>query len=276
MTERICGDNTYSNARVDAAIVEAVAGSYDEPFWIHAQTSLIRWVRTAHRLAGEPEAGIRSVTETAKNTAKLEALVKKAVDRATTPDERTEARELERWLTDWLSLDPKLVSAQMATLTCIGAPTQRTTVTSRDGKHRTRIGERTGSWDLWDPASLPMYARKAAYNALSELRGGSPSTAQTRDDPEATNTRRATRTRPERTGFEMMTASIDTIEQAARDAKTAGRRLKNELTRRNKAGKTPNLHESRLRIRAVKAAEKLETATAGLHQEINRLASPKA
>ena len=276
MSDEICGDDTYANARVDAAIVEAVAGSGDEPFWIHAQTSLIRWVRTAHRLAGEPEPGIRAITEIAQDKAKLQALVAKAVDRATTPDERTEARELERWLTDWLSLDPKLVSAQMTTLTCIGAPTQRTTVKSRDGKHRTRIGERTGSWDLWDPSSLPPYARKAAYEALRELRGGRPSTTPTPDDLGATSTRRATRARPERTGFEMMTASIDTIEQAARNAKTAGHRLKNDLTRRNKAGKTPDLHESRLRIRAVKAAEKLETAAAGLRLEINRLASPKA
>ena len=275
MSDEICGDDTYANARVDAAIVEAVAGSYDEPFWIHAQTSLIRWVRTAHRLAGEPEPGIRSVTETAKNTAELKTLVKNAVDRATTPDERTEVRELERWLTDWLSLDPKLVSTQMATLTCVGAPTHRTTVTSRDGKHRTQIGERTGSWDLWDPASLPTYARKAAYHALTELQGGRAPTTRTPDDPEARSTPRATRSRSERTGFEMMTGSIDTIEQAARDAKTAGRRLKNDLTRRNKAGKTPDLHESRLRTRAVEAAEKLETAATDLRLEISQLASPK-
>ena len=275
MSDEICGDDTYANARVDAAIVEAVAGSGDEPFWIYAQTSLIRWIRTAHRLAGEPEPGIRAITEIAQDKAKLQALVAKAVDRAKTPDERTEARELERWLTDWLSLDPKLVSTQMKILTCIGAPTQRTTVTSRDGKHRTQIGERTGSWDLWDPSSLPPYARKAAYDALRELRGGRPSTTPTPDDLGATSTRRATRARPERTGFEMMTASIDTIEQAARDAKTAGRRLKNDLTRRNKAGKTPDLHESRLRIRAIEAAEKLETAATDLRLEISQLASPK-
>ena len=174
MSDEICGNDTYANARVDAAIVQAVAESSDEPFWIYAQTSLIRWVRTAHHLAGEPEPGIRAITEIAQDKAKLQALVAKAVDRAKTPDERTEARELERWLTDWLSLDPKLISAQMTTLTCVGARSQRTTVTSRDGKHRTRIGERTGSWDLWDPSSLPPYARKAAYDALSELRGRAP------------------------------------------------------------------------------------------------------
>ena len=275
MSDEICGNDTYANARVDAAIVQAVAESSDEPFWIYAQTSLIRWVRTAHRLTGEPEPGIRAITEIAQDKAKLQALVAKAVDRAKTPDERTEARELERWLTDWLSLDPKLISAQMTTLTCIGARTQRTTVTSRDGKHRTRIGERTGSWDLWDPSSLPPYARKAAYDALSELRGGRPSTTPTPDDPGATSTRRATRARSERTGFETMTASIDTIEQAARDAKTAGHQLKNDLTRRNKAGKTPDPHESRLRIRAVKAAEKLETAATDLRLEISRATSPQ-
>ena len=276
MSDEICGDDTYANARVDATIVEAVAGSYDEPFWIHAQTSLIRWVRTAHRLAGKPEPGIRAITEIVQDRTKLKTLGGKAVDRAKTPDEQTEAQKMERWLEDWLSLDPKLVSAQMSTLTCVGSRTQRTTVTSRDGKHRIQIGERTGSWDLWDPSSLPTYyARQAAYNALRELRGGRAPTTRTPDDLGATSTRRATRARSERTDFETMTASIDTIEQAARNAKTAGRRLMNDLTHRNKAGKTPDLHENRLRTRAVEAAEKLETAATDLRLEISQLASPK-
>ena len=99
MTHKFCGDSSYANSRVDAGIAEALAGTSEEPFWIQAQTKLIRWIRNGHRLAGEPEPGIRSVAETAKNRAKLEALVKKAVDRAETPDELTEARELKRWLT---------------------------------------------------------------------------------------------------------------------------------------------------------------------------------
>ena len=40
-----------------------------------------------------------------------------------------------------------------------------------------------------------------------------------------------------------MTASIDTIEQAARNARIAQRRLKNDLTRRNNAGRTADPRE---------------------------------
>jgi hypothetical protein len=273
MTQEICGDDIYANARVDAGVAEALAGT-GEPCWIHAQTSLIRWIRTGHRLAGEPEPGIRSIAETAQNRAKLEALVAKAVPRAKTPDELTEAREMERWLThEWLLLDAKLATEQTTTLTYAGARTHKATVTSRDGKHRSHVGERTGSGDLWDPMSLPENARRAALEALRELR---PSTAWIRDDPGTASTKRATRARPKTTDFEVMTASIDTIEQAARNTKIAQRRLKNDLIRRNKAGKTPDLNERRLRIRALKAAEKLETVATGLRAEITRVAGPQA
>ena len=172
MTQKICRDNTYANARVDAVIAEAIAGS-EEPFWIQAQTNLIRWVRTGYRLTGEPEPGIRAVADTAKNNAKLAALVKKAASRPESSEDATEARELERWLTqEWLTLDSKLTSRLTETLAITGA--SKADVTSRDGKHRTLIGERTGSWDEWDPASLPEYARTAALKALNELRAGSP------------------------------------------------------------------------------------------------------
>ena len=205
-----------------------------EPFWIEAQTNLLRWIRNGHRLAGEPEPGIRSVAEIAQNRAKLEALVKKAVDRAETPDERTEARELERWLTrDWLPLGAALASRQTTTLTLVGS--WDITVTSRDGTQRTRVGERTGSWDSWDPASLPVNGRRAAWEALAELRGGRPSTIH--DNPIAQSRARATRPRHKSTTFEVVTESIDTIEQAARSAKTTQRRLKNDLTHRNKSAR---------------------------------------
>ena len=170
MNQEIREDDIYANARIDAGVAEALAGN-GKPFWISAQTNLIRWVRIGHRLAGEPEPGIRSVAETAKNRAKLETLVKKAASRAETTDEMNEARELERWLThDWLPLDTVLVSSQTRTLTRAGSEAQKTTVTSRDGARQTHIGERTGSWDLWDPASLPEKAAKAAYDAMRELR----------------------------------------------------------------------------------------------------------
>ena len=147
-------------------------------------------------------------------------------------------------------------------------------MTSRDGKDRTPVGERTGSWDRWDPANLPENARRAALNALRELRGESSSTID--DNPGAGSRTRAAGPRAESTGFEVMTTSIDTIEEAAKSTKTAGRRLKNDLTRRNRVGKTPESHERRLRIRALKAAGKLETAAACLRRDINRLADPKA
>ena len=245
----------------------------EEPFWIQAQTNLIRWIRNGHRLAGEPEPGIRSVAETAGSRTKLEALVKKALCRAETTDDLTEARELERWLThNWLPLDAALTSRLTTTLAEAGA--RAITVTSRDGTLQTRLGERTGSWDSWEPASLPKNACRAARTALAELRGESPWTIQ--DNPKTASRTRGTGPRPERTGFEVITASIDTIEQAAKSTKTAGRRLKNNLTHQNNVGNIPDRHETELRTRALKAAEKLETVATALHREMGRLAGPEA
>ena len=63
---------------------------------MQAQTNLIRWVREGYRLAGEPEPPLRAVAETAGNTAKLEALVDRALQRTAGTEELHEARELER------------------------------------------------------------------------------------------------------------------------------------------------------------------------------------
>ncbi len=168
MTHQICRDDIYANARVDAGVAEAIAGVNEEPFWVQAQTNLIRWVRTGHRLAGEPEPGIRSVAETARNTAKLETLITSALYRAGTGDKLAEARELERWLThDWLRLDTALTYRLTHTLAEAGA--QDITVTSRDGLHRTPVGERTGSWDRWDPTSLPEDPEQDGDQALRNL-----------------------------------------------------------------------------------------------------------
>ena len=72
-----------------------------------------------------------------------------------------------------------------------------------------------------------------------------------------------------------MTTSINTIEEATRSAKAAGRKLKTNLTRRNRAGKTPNLREKRLRTHAIQAAERLETTATSLHAKISLLADHK-
>ena len=201
MTHQICRDDIYANARVDAGVAEAIAGVNEEPFWVQAQTNLIRWVRTGHRLAGEPEPGIRSVAETARNTAKLETLITSALYRAGTGDKLAEARELERWLThDWLRLDTALTYRLTHTLAEAGA--QDITVTSRDGLHRTPVGERTGSWDRWDPTSLPEDACRAAQKALTELRGESPCTID--ENPEARDTTRQAVRQPKGTAFGVM------------------------------------------------------------------------
>ena len=62
-----------------------------------------------------------------------------------------------------------------------------------------------------------------------------------------------------------MTTSIDTIEEATRSTKAADRKLKTNLTHRNRAGKAPNVRERQLRTRAIQAAERLET-TATSHK----------
>ena len=271
MTHPICGNDAYANARVDAAVAEAIAGINNEPFWVQAQTNMIRWVRIGSQLAEEPEPGSRSIAETASSTVKLEALVAKARDQAQTTNDIDEAQELERWLThDWLPLDARLKSRLTKTLADAGA--EPITLTSRDGRRTIRLCERTGSWDQWDPASLPDNARRAAEDALTELWDGHPHRT-THDSATAASNTRATGSsrRKPNFGLELMTASIDTIEQAGKTTKTAGRRLKNDLTRRNSAGKTPNLKERRLRTRALKAAETLETVATDLRRDLGPL-----
>ena len=193
------------------------------------------------------------------------------MQRAGTAEQLTEARELERWLThDWLPLDTALTSRLTHTL--VEAADQEITVKSRDGLHHTPVGERTGSWDRWDPASLPKDACRAAQKALTELRDGRPCTVD--ENPEARDTARRAVQRPMGTAFGVMENAIDTIERAAKDAKAARRALKRDLTRRNRTRRIPSRNETRLRTLALRAAEKLEAATSGLGPEISQLANP--
>ena len=75
-------------------------------------------------------------------------------------------------------------------------------------------------------------------------------------------------------GREPMPTNLS-IEQAAKDVKTARRTLKSDLARRNRTSKEPSRNERRLRAIATKAAESLEAAPSGLGPEIGGLANPE-
>ena len=161
----------------------------EEPFGYRAQTNLIRWVRTGHRLA--ESCGARNPVEwrrRPRNTAKLETLITGALYRAGTGDKLAEARELERWLThDWRAWTAPVTYRLTHTLAEAGAQdiTAQAATVCTARRHRL---ERTGSWDRWDPTSLPEDACRAAQKALTELRGESPCTID--ENPEARDTTR--------------------------------------------------------------------------------------
>ena len=274
MTHEICRDDSYANARVDAAVAQSIAGVNDKPFWLQAQTNLIRWVREGYRLAGEPGPPLLTVAETAADRAKLKALVDRAFERTAGTEEVNETRELERWLNhDWLALHPKLSSTLTATLLA-AASARDITVASRDGKQRTPVGVRVGSWDGWEPGSLPESARGAARTALAELRDGRCSTVG--ESPRATMAAQRAARQPAGPAFGVIENAIDALEQAAKTVKTARRALKNDLVRRNKGRKAPSGNERRLRALAATTAEKMEAAADGLGPEIRKLANPEA
>ena len=216
MTHEI-GDNDdcYANSRIDAAVVEALAGSESasrelgtiienalhggevhgdtgEPFRMRAYTNIMRWLRTAHRIAGDPDPGIAAIAETARSTARLAALSERAADRAATPEDLSDIRGFVEFLTgDWFAVNSTLATKLDETLRYVGA--MNVTVTSRDRTRMSRIGERTGSWNLWDPESLPAEASAAALEAIEEFRVGSRAKPPA---PDAEEAERAERFKP--------------------------------------------------------------------------------
>ena len=220
MTHEI-GDNNdcYANSRIDAAIVEALAsgesassvleriisnalaggpGSLDGAgplFRVQAYTNIMYWIRMANRIAGQPDPGIAAIAETARSTARLTALSENAADRAVIPDDLSDIRGFVKFLArDWLAVDSTLAIELDETLQYVGD--MNVMVTSRDGTRISRIGERTGSWNVWNPESLPATARTAALEAIEELRAGNPAKPPAPDAEEAERAERAVGIKP--------------------------------------------------------------------------------
>ena len=277
MGRRICGTSAHANARVDAAIVGAAAGTSNEPFWIQAQTNLIRWIRTAHRLAGKAEPGLKAVAAVAEHADRLTALASAAGEAATRAEDVTETEDLERWLEKWLELNPKL--RQTLTRALKAAATQKLTVTSRDGRRRAEVGTRTGSWDDWDPSSLPPNACLATQNALADPNGGELATPKAtdgdgtagEDDPPRVEPLRPDNQIPDR-GYKVMIRSIEMIEHAARTAEAGGASLKIDLEHRNRREKRPDSLEIAFRKRTQDAVEQLKRSATAIHSNLVDLA----
>ena len=297
MTHAI-GDNSacYENSRIDAVVVEALAGDErpggelariiderlcggelhaddKEAFRVEAYTNIMRWLRIAHRIAGDPDPGIAAIAETARSTARLTVLSERAADRAATPDALSDVRGFVKFLTgEWLALHSTLGMRLDETLSYVGA--MGVTVTSRDGTRMSRVGERSGSWSLWDPESLPVAARTAALEAIEELRAGSSA------EPVALDVERREPVEPPKlprfAQVSLDTLLAETAEDGDRDLETMWIATI-ELAARSTQLAQHTLEEvgtlaERLRSRALTAVTDLENASDSLCREVSRLA----
>ena len=97
---------------VDGYVVNALAGPNLQPFWAQAYADAIRWIRSAHRLAGAEAPTIDRISTLVASAGDLSQLVARAANGAVIPAGpplRPERLELSRWYRDvWLGLDPTL------------------------------------------------------------------------------------------------------------------------------------------------------------------------
>ena len=173
------GSDCYVTSLLDAALVNAMFGKPNEPFWAVAYTSAIRRVRTAIDLAGDPEPDLSEVSVFLSSPESLEALVARALagpppaapgqapaapaaGDLSPADRAIERRELDLWYRrDWLVLD----SALRASLTAGLASVVSSEIVLRPlpgvpDRSTVRLGSRRGSWNGWDVASLPSFVEQ--------------------------------------------------------------------------------------------------------------------
>ena len=96
---------------VDGYVANALAGPNSQPFWAEGYASAIRWVRRAHRLAGDDPPTIDRIAVVVARPVELLQLVARAAldSQRGLADPDVERVELLRWhRRDWLGLDPAL------------------------------------------------------------------------------------------------------------------------------------------------------------------------
>ena len=96
---------------VDGYVANALAGPNNQPFWAEGYASAIRWVRRAHRLAGDQPPTIDRIATVVARPVELVELVARAApdSEGVAADVDPQRVELLRWhRRDWLALDAGL------------------------------------------------------------------------------------------------------------------------------------------------------------------------
>lgn len=163
-------DATYEAARADGALVNAIGGKGNEPFWHMAYTDLIRKVREAAQLCGREEPDLQEVAEIAADEGKLASLIEETAKAGNgEPADRMHIRD---WYEDdWNGLDPRLRHSITEGLQVAAESAITIERTINGHSERVPIGRRRGPWRDWNAETLPEAAREAVQNVIHEVSG---------------------------------------------------------------------------------------------------------
>ena len=166
----------YEDAQIDAAVITALNGSGNTPFWRQAYGSAIRRIRSMSMLAGNGEPSLGEIGALLGNDTVLEALAQAGATRKTETQREHENRINQGWLEkDWRPMDHGLRNRIVEGIRLTAA--SRLTVTGPTGQtDAPTIGKRRGPWLhdgrlRWNVSPLPAHIRKAVHKAVHQLHG---------------------------------------------------------------------------------------------------------
>lgn len=163
----------YEDAQIDAAVIRALNGSANAPFWRQAYGSAIHRIRSMSILAGNGEPSLREIAALLDSDTVLEALVHAGAARSNESERKHDSHiNQSRLVNDWRPMDHELQNHIVEGIRLTAA--RRLRLTGQTGTPT--IGDRRGPWlhDArlrWDISRLPAHIQKAVHEVVHQLHG---------------------------------------------------------------------------------------------------------